>query len=195
MNNMNRGILPVDFYEITKRLMPNLQELPRMEAMATMVAEVIERHQFVVRYDKMTAPLIDAAVKRNPYDEDDLDITEQELARLVYGEHIILYDADCCLVSLPGLLDAEAEPIEFLTYEELVAKAEAELNDLLRFAPFDYQSYMTFVGAAFAITRADHPDWLYETFIECFRKDVVDKMAERSEDYLGYREFVGVKSE
>ena len=80
-------------------------------------------------------------------------------------------------------------PEGFLTYEDCVEYAEAELNDLLRFAGFDYHRYMLFLSAAFAIVRAGHPDWIYETFIECFRKDVVDRMANRTEHYIGYKVF------
>lgn len=65
-----------------------------------------------------------------------------------------------------------------------------ELNNLLRFASFDYRRYMLYLGAAFAIARAGHPDWIYETFIECFRKDVFCEMDDRSEDDLGYRDYV-----
>jgi hypothetical protein len=71
-----------------------------------------------------------------------------------------------------------------------VRYAEAELNNLLRFASFDYRRYMLYLGAAFAIARAGHPDWIYETFIECFRKDVVCEMDDRSKDDLGYRDYV-----
>jgi hypothetical protein len=49
---------------------------------------------------------------------------------------------------------------------------------------------MLYLGAAFAIARAGHPDWIYETFIECFRKDVVCEMDDRSKDDLGYRDYV-----
>ena len=64
---------------------------------------------------------------------------------------------------------------------------------VLRFSWFDHERYFLFVGAAFSIVKAEHPDWIYETFIECFRKDVVDLMAERAEDYMGYKAFADEK--
>lgn len=78
---------------------------------------------------------------------------------------------------------------------DLFEITEGLLNFLRRFAGFDYHRYMLFLSAAFAIVRAEHPDWIYETFIECFRKDVADAMAERTEDYLGYRNFADGREE
>ena len=186
--NNEVGLKPVDFFEIADGLLPTLPWFPRTEDMAGRVADLIVEKRFLVKYDDTSAPLIDAAVLRNPYlEREDL----QALLECVgVGEYVVVYDSENHPPVLASLQGEKADYVEFLTYEDCVDYAEAELNNLLRFSNFDYRRYMLYLGAAFAIVRAEHPDWLYETFIECFRKDVVDRMAERSENYLGYREFV-----
>lgn len=179
---------PVDFYEMAKDMLPTLPWFPRTEDMAERMAALIVEKHFLVRYDEVSAPVIDAAVLRNPYlEQDDLMAF---LHCLGDNEYIILLDSENHPPVLADLIGDEAGYVEFLTYNDCVDYAETELNYLLRFQPFDYRRYMLYLGGAFAIVKAEHPDWIYETFIECFRKDVVDKMAERSKDYLGYREFV-----
>ena len=94
-------------------------------------------------------------------------------------------------LSLSNGVDNREYRCAVLAYgDDCVDCAEGELNQLLRFASFDYRRYMLYLGAAFAIARAGHPDWIYETFIECFRKDVVCEMDDRSKDDLGYRDYV-----
>ena len=186
--NDEEGLKPVDFFKIPERLLPTQPRLPRTEKMAERVADLIAEKRFLVKYDDASSPLIDAAVLRNPYlYQEDAQVLLECLAG---DEYIVLHDSENHPPVLASLQGEEADYVEFLTYEDCADYAEAELNNLLRFGNFDYRRYMLYLGAAFAITRTEHPDWLYETFIECFRKDVVDKMAERSEDYLGYREFV-----
>ena len=189
MNRSNEeGLKPVEFFEIADRLLPTLPWFPRTEDMAERIAGLIVENHFLVKYDDTAAPLINAAVLRNPYlyQED----AQALLECLSEGEYIVLHDSKNHPPVLADLQGEEADYVESLTYEDCVDYAEAELNNLLRFSNFDYRRYMLYLGAAFAITRAEHPDWIYETFIECFRKDVADRMAERAEGYLGYREFV-----
>jgi len=181
------GFGPVDLFELSGKLLPTLPWFPRTEKLATQVADMIVENRFLVKYDKTTAPVIDAAVRRNP-------ILDQEQAEAILytlwdDEHIVLYDSENHPPMLAGLQGSEADYAEFLTYDDCVDCAEGELNQLLRFASFDYRRYMLYLGAAFAIVRAEHPDWIYETFIECFRKDVVCKMVDRSKDCLGYRDY------
>lgn len=186
------GILPIDFFEISNRVMPKLPELPRTEDMACEVAYVIQEKRFLIKYDKTTAPIIRAAALRNP------DLTEEtlrkSLSKIKENEYIIIYDSGYHPPVLGALMGDEADYVNTLSYDELVESAESMLNDLLRFCSFDYKLYMLYLGAAFAITKAEHPDWIYETFIECFRKDVVKVMAYRSRNYLGYKDFVNGKS-
>ena len=186
--NNEEGLKPVDFFEIAKGLLPTLPWFPRTEDMAGRVAKQIIMNRFLVKYDHTSAPLIDAAVLRNPYmyQED-----AQALLECLSGdEYVVVYDSQNRPPVLANLQGEEADYVEFLSYEDCVNFAETELNNLLRFGNFDYRRYMLYLGAALAIVRAEHPDWVYETFIECFRKDVADRMADRTEDHLGYREFV-----
>jgi hypothetical protein len=182
------GFGPVDLFELSGKLLPTLPWFPRTEKLAEQVADLIVGNRFLVKYDKTTAPVIDAAIMRNPLL--DQEQGEAMLYSLWEDEYILLYDAENHPPMLASLQDDETGYVEFLTYEDCVAYAEAELNNLLRFASFDYRRYMLYLGAAFAIARAGHPDWIYETFIECFRKDVVCEMDDRSKDDLGYRDYV-----
>lgn len=185
--NYELGSKPVNFFEISEGLLPSLPWFPCTDKVVTEVAEVIAKSHFVVKYDKSTSSLIDAAVMRNPdLEEDTLHAILQMLRE---DEYIILYNSENHPPVLAELFGEKADYVELFTYEDCVEWAEHQLNDLLRFDRFDYRRYLLYVGAAFAIVRADHPNWIYETFIECFRKDVADRMAERSEDYMGYREF------
>ena len=181
------GCVPVNFFEIPEGLLPTLPWFPRTEEMANRIADIIAEKHFLIRYDEMSAPMIDAAALRSPnmYPED----IQVLLDSLAEGEYIILHDSEGHPPVLASMQGEDTDYAEFLTYEDCVEYAESELNNLLRFAGFDYHRYMLFLSAAFAIVRAEHPDWIYETFIECFRKDVADAMAERTEDYLGYRNF------
>lgn len=183
----SEGHRPVNFFGIGKSLLPSLPWFPRTEAIVTEVADKIAEQHFVVRYDRQTAPLIDAAVMRNPCL--DADAHRDMLDQLLTDDHIILYDSGEQPPLMGALADDEGDYADFITYEDCVDYAEGALNVLLRFSDFDYRSYVLYAGAAFAIVRSMHPDWQYETFIECFRRDVADRMAWRSDDYLGYREF------
>ena len=162
----------------------------RTDDVAASVAEAVRENHFLVKYDKTTAPMIDAAVMRNIGYKDEEELQRDRLDAVRTGEYIILLNVDSQPVSLTEAMDDEAWPADFLTYEDCVQKAEFTLNDLLRFSDFEYDVYYLYVGAAWAIALAEHPDWIYETFIECFRKDVVNKMAGRSKNYVGYREFL-----
>ena len=177
------------FYGIAKSLDLGQRKYVRTDEVADGVAEAVRENHFLVKYDKTTAPMIDAAVLRNIGYKDDEELQRDRLDTLRTGECIILFNVDCQPVSLTEAMDAEAWPADFLTYDDCVQKAEFKLNDLLRFSSFEYDIYYLYVGAAWAIVRAEHPDWCYETFIECFRKDVVDRMAERTEHYVGYKVF------
>ena len=185
--NNEEGLKPMDFFEIANGLLPTLPWFPRTETMAERVADLIVKNRFLVKYDATATPMIDAAILRNP------DLDEDTLQGMLQGiytdDYIILYDSENHPPVLASLQGEEADYAQFLAYEDCVYYAESELNNLLRFSNFDYCRYMLYLGAAFAIVRAEHPDWGYETFIECFRKDVEDRMAERTEDYLGYREY------
>lgn len=184
-----------DFYQIVSNLQPELKEFERTEDIAERVARVIEKSGFLVKYDRHIAPLIDAAVMRNPYDEDELPMFRSVLDEIGQDDYVILCNYDSVPVSLKDLFDETGTPVDLLTYDECVHRAEDGLNVLLRFSTFDRYVYYLYLGAAWAIVRAEHPDWIYETFIECFRKDVVDAMAERTNDYLGYRDFTDGKEE
>ena len=177
------------FYGIAKNLNLGQRKYVRTDEVADSVAEAVRENHFLVKYDKTTAPMIDAAVLRNIGYKDDEELQRDRLDTLRTGEYIILFNVDCQPVSLTEAMDAEAWPADFLTYDDCVQKAEFKLNDLLRFSSFEYDIYYLYVGAAWAIVRAEHPDWYYETFIECFRKDVVDRMANRTEHYVGYKVF------
>ena len=167
-----QGAEPADFYELAEGQLPTIPWFPRTDNMAERIAALIAEKRFLMKYDEASAPVIDAAVLRNPYLEED------DLAAFLHclgdGEYIILLDSKN---HSPVLADLIGEG------------AEAELNNLLRFAAFDYRRYMLYLGAAYAITKAEHPEWIYETFIECFRKDVADRISDRTEQYLGYNEF------
>ena len=190
---MEKDLLPTmdvgSFYGIAKSLDLGQRKYVRTDDVAASVAEAVRERRFLVRYDKTTAPMIDAAVMRNIGDKDEEELQRDRLDTLRTGEYIILLNVDCQPVSLTEAMDAEAWPADFLTYDDCVQKAEFKLNDLLRFSDFEYDIYYLYVGAAWAIVRAEHPDWCYETFIECFRKDVVDRMANRTEHYVGYKVF------
>ena len=177
------------FYGIAKSLDLGQRKYVRTDEVADGVAEAVREKHFLVKYDKTTAPMIDAAVMRNIGDKDDEELQRDRLDTLRTGEYIILFNVDCQPVSLTEAMDAEAWPADFLTYDDCVQKAEFKLNDLLRFSSFEYDIYYLYVGAAWAIVQAEHPDWYYVTFIECFRKDVVDRMANRTEHYVGYKVF------
>ena len=185
MPTMNVG----SFYGIAKSLDLGQRKYVRTDEVADGVAEAVRERRFLVRYDKTTAPMIDAAVMRNIGYKDDEELQRDRLDTLRTGEYIILFNVDCQPVSLTEAMDDKAWPADFLTYDDCVQKAEFKLNDLLRFSDFEYDIYYLYVGAAWAIVQAEHPDWCYETFIECFRKDVVDRMAERTEHYVGYKVF------
>ena len=182
-----QGTMQQDFYQIVSNLQPELKEFERTEDIAERVARVIEESGFLVKYDRHIAPLIDAAVMRNPYDEDDLTMFRRELDEIGQDDYVILCNYDSVPVSLKDLFDETGTPVDLITYDECVHRAEDGLNVLLRFSTFDRYGYYLYLGAAWAIVKAEHPDWIYETFIECFRKDVVDLMADRSKDYLGYK--------
>ena len=183
-----------NFYEIVDSLQPSVRAYDRTEDIATRVAEKVRECGFLVKYDSQTAPMIDAAVLRHSSeDSEQIPMTAEDLEELEQDEWVALYNSLCEPVSLAELKDDEAEPVEFLCYAECVRMAERNLNDLLRFSWFDRDRYFLYVGAAFAIVKAEHPDWIYETFIECFRKDVVDLMTERTEDYMGYKAFADEK--
>ena len=177
------------FYGIASSLELGQRKYVRTDDVAASVAEAIRENHFLVKYDKTTAPMIDAAVMRNIGYKDDEELQRDRLDTLRTGEYIILFNVDCQPVSLTEAMDVEAWPADFLTYDDCVQKAEFKLNDLLRFSDFEYDVYYLYVGAALAIVQAEHPDWCYETFIECFRKDVVDRMANRTEHYVGYKVF------
>ena len=185
MPTMNVG----SFYGIASSLELGQRKYVRTDEVADGVAEAVRENHFLVKYDKTTAPMIDAAVLRNIGYKDDEELQRDRLDTLRTGEYIILFNVDCQPVSLTEAMDAEAWPADFLTYDDCVQKAEFKLNDLLRFSSFEYDIYYLYVGAALAIVQAEHPDWCYETFIECFRKDVVDRMANRTEHYVGYKVF------
>ena len=194
MIGSEQNVKAQNFYEIVDSLQPGVREFDRTEDIATRVAEVVRKCGFLVKYDSQTAPMIDAAVLRHcSEDSEQVPMTAEELEELERDEWVALYNCLCEPVSLSELKDDEAEPIEFLCYAECVRMAEGHLNDLLRFSYFEYDFYYLYVGAAYAIVQAEHPDWCYETFIECFRKDVVDRMAERTEHYLGYKAFADEK--
>ena len=86
MNNDYQGTMLQDFYEIVRNLQPELKEFERTEDIAERVARVIEKSGFLVKYDSHIAPLIDAAVMRNPYDEDELP-----MFRRVLDDHRIIF--------------------------------------------------------------------------------------------------------
>ena len=178
-----------NFYGIATSLELGQRKYVRTDVVADCVAEAVRENHFLVKYDKTTAPMIDAAVMRNIGDKDEEELQRDRLDTLHTGEYIILLNVNSEPVSLTEAMDDEAWPADFLTYDDCVQKAEFKLNDLLRFSDFEYDIYYLYVGAAWAIVRAEHPDWCYETFIECFRKDVVDRMAERTEHYMGYKAF------
>ncbi len=185
LSNMN----DVSFYGIASSLELGEHRYVRTDEVAICVAEAIKQNHFLVKYDKTTAPMIDAAVMRNIGYKEEEELQRDRLDGLGSGEFIILFNVDSLPLSLTEAMDNEAWSADFLTYDDCVEKAEFTLNDLLRFSDFEYDYYYLYVGAALAIAQAEHPDWCYETFIECFRKDVVDKMAERTENYLGYKAF------
>ena len=161
--NNEEDLKPVDFYEIAEGLLPTLPWFPRTEDLAKRIADQIVENHFLVKYDHTSAPLIDAAVLRNPYlYQEDAQVLLECLAG---DEYIVLHDSENHPPVLASLQGEEADYVEFLTYEDCADYAEAELNNLLRFGNFDYRRYMLYLGAAFAITRTEHPDWLYETFI------------------------------
>ena len=191
---MENDLLPTmdvaNFYGIATSLELGQRKYVRTDVVADCVAEAVRENHFLVKYDKTTAPMIDAAVMRNIGDKDEEELQRDRLDTLHTGEYIILLNVNSEPVSLTEAMDDEAWPADFLTYDDCVEKAEFTLNDLLRFSDFEYDVYYLYVGAAFAIVQAEYPDWCYETFIECFRKDVVDRMAERTERYLGYKEFL-----
>ena len=182
-----QGAEPADFYELAEGQLPTIPWFPRTDNMAERIAALIAEKRFLVKYDEASAPVIDAAVLRNPYLEED------DLAAFLHclgdDEYIILLDSKNHSPVLADLIGDGADYAEFLTYGDCVDYAEGELNNLLRFAAFDYRRYMLYLGAAYAITKAEHPEWIYETFIECFRKDVADRISDRTEQYLGYNEF------
>ena len=181
------GMRPVNFYEISEELLPSIPWFPRTENVVTELADLITASRFLVKYDTTTAPLIDAAVMRGAKADED---TLHGILQLLHeDEYIILINSQSQPPVLAELLGDEADYAELITYEHCVEWAETHLNDLLRFNSFQYRHYLLYMGAAFAIVRAEHPDWNYEAFIECCRKDVVERMAERTENYLGYREF------
>ena len=189
MNTDYQGTMLQDFYKIVSNLQPKLEKYERTEEIVERVAGVIEKSGFLVKYDHHIAPLIDDAVLRNQYDENDLPKFRRELDEIGQDDYVILCNYDSLPVSLKDLLDKKGKPVELLTYDECVHRAEDGLNVLLRFSSFNRYGYYLYFGAAWAIVKAEHPDWNYETFIECFRRDVVDLMAERSKYYLGYKEF------
>lgn len=194
---MENDLLPAmnvgSFYGIASSPELGERKYVRTDDVAACVAEAVRERRFLVRYDKTTAPMIDAAVMRNIDNKEDEELQRDRLDSLRTGEYIILLNVDSQPVCLTEAMDAEAWPADFLTYDDCVEHAEFTLNDLLRFSNFEYDFYYLYVGAAYAIVQAEHPDWCYETFIECFRKDVVDRMAERTEHYLGYKAFVDEK--
>ena len=165
-----------NFFDVVENLQPEVKEYERMEDIAERVAETIRMCGFLVKYDRQTAPMIDAAVLRNPYEEEYLPGLEKRLEELRMDEYVILLNPVSEPVGLAELMDGKAEPIEFLTYAECVRRAEAGLSALLCSCSFDRKGYCLYLGAAWAIVKAGHPDWNYMTFIECFRKDVVDQM-------------------
>jgi hypothetical protein len=165
-----------NFFDVVENLQPEVKEYERMEDIAERVAESIRKYGFLVRYDRQTAPMIDAAVLRNPYEEEDLPALEKRLKELGMDEYVILLNSVSEPASLAELIDGEAWPLNFLTYAECVQLAEAGLSALLSPSSFDLKGYSLYLGAAWAIVKAEHPDWNYETFIEYFRKDVVDQM-------------------
>ena len=187
MNNDYQGTMLQDFYEIVRNLQPELKEFERTEDIAERVARVIEKSGFLVKYDSHIAPLIDAAVMRNPYDEEELPMFRRVLDEIGQDDYVILCNYDSVPICLKDLFDETGTPVDLITYDECVHRAEDGLNVLLRFSTFDRYGYYLYLGAAWAIVKAEHPDWIYETFIECFRKDVVDQMANRSKDYHGYK--------
>ena len=165
-----------NFFDVVDNLQPKVKEYERMEDIAERVAETIRMCGFLVKYDRQTAPMIDAAVLRNPYEEEDLPGLEKRLKELGMNEYVILLNPASEPVGLAELIDEEAWPLNFLTYAECVEQAEDGLSALLCSCSFDRKGYCLYLGAAWAIVKAEHPDWNYETFIECFRKDVVDQM-------------------
>ena len=194
---MENELLPTmyveSFFDIAKSLELGERKYVRTDDVADSMAEAVKERGFLVRYDKVTAPVIDAAVMRNIDNKEDEEEQRDRLDSLRPGEYIILQNVYARPVSLTEAMDAEAWPAHFLTYDDCVGYAELTLNDLLRFSGFEYDFYYLYVGAAYAIVQAEHPDWCYDTFIECFRKDVVDRMAERTEHYLGYKAFADEK--
>ena len=165
-----------NFFDVVDNLQPKVKEYERMEDIAERVAETIRMCGFLVKYDRQTAPMIDAAVLRNPYEEEDLPVLEKRLEELRMDEYVILLNPVSEPVGLAELIDGEAKPLDFLTYAECVEQAEAGLSALLCSCSFDRKGYFLYLGATWAIVKAGHPDWNYMTFIERFRKDVVDQM-------------------
>ena len=66
---MERDLLPTmdvgSFYGIAKSLDLGQRKYVRTDEVADSVAEAVRERRFLVRYDKTTAPMIDAAVLRN----------------------------------------------------------------------------------------------------------------------------------
>ena len=120
------GFGPVDLFELSGKLLPTLPWFPRTEKLAEQVADLIVGNRFLVKYDKTTAPVIDAAIMRNPLL--DQEQGEAMLYSLWEDEYILLYDAENHPPMLAGLQDDETGYAEFLTYEDCVAYAEAELK-------------------------------------------------------------------
>ena len=141
MNNDYQGTMLQDFYEIVRNLQPELKEFERTDI----------------------APLIDAAVMRNPYDEEELPMFRRVLDEIGQDDYVILCNYDSVPICLKDLFDETGTPVDLITYDECVHRAEDGLNVLLRFSTFDRYGYYLYLGAAWAIVKAEHPDWIYET--------------------------------
>ena len=78
------------FYGIAKNLNLGQRKYVRTDDVATSVAEAVRENHFLVKYDKTTAPMIDAAVMRNIGDKDEEELQRDRLDTLRTGEYIIL---------------------------------------------------------------------------------------------------------
>ena len=110
-----QGTMQQDFYQIVSNLQPELKEFERTEDIAERVARVIEKSGFLVKYDRHIAPLIDAAVMRNPYDEDELPMFRRELDEIGQDDYVILCNYDSVPVSLKDYLGYKPQITQMIT--------------------------------------------------------------------------------
>lgn len=168
----------VSMYDLADELLPRQQWCIGTDEVAEQLADLIVEHGCAVRYDKETKARIDAAVLRDPYTEE--EVLRDRLSQLRDGEWIILLHERGYPLDPDGHEKDGVDYAELLTYDSCVRRAEQFLSSLLRRSRFVYRLYMIYLSAAFAIARGNHPDWIFDTFIVHFTKDIVDRIIIRT---------------